>query len=304
MSLYKYVIPDRIDILENSLIRLTQPFVFNDPFECFPYIKEVAHDERVSEYLNKHQCREEEKEKMLLESWEEERERHPELNVPYEAFREFLAFKMDQSRPFIYKLVKGLASMDDPCFRSETVHALTRAMNREIGILCLTEKMDNLLMWAHYASNHTGFVIALNEKHSFFDRGSEIGHLKKVRYSITRPEVTLLDPTLSDMEHIYQWINDIFCIKSEHWDYEQEWRMIVALRNCQNVIASQQDDICLFELPKSCITGIILGCRMSTEHKEAILNVLRNDDEYRHVSIRQAEMDEKEFRLRFIELRP
>jgi hypothetical protein len=194
--------------------------------------------------------------------------------------------------------------MDDPCFRSETVHALTRAMNREIGILCLTEKMDNLLMWAHYASNHTGFVIALNEKHSFFDRGSEIGHLKKVRYSITRPEVTLLDPTLSDMEHIYQWINDIFCIKSEHWDYEQEWRMIVALRNCQNVIASQQDDICLFELPKSCITGIILGCRMSTEHKEAILNVLRNDDEYRHVSIRQAEMDEKEFRLRFIELRP
>jgi hypothetical protein len=33
------------------------------------------------------------------------------------------------------------------------------------------------------------------------------------------------------------------------------------------------------------------------------LNVLRNDDDYRHVSLRQAEMDEKEFRLRFIEIR-
>jgi hypothetical protein len=159
--------------------------------------------------------------------------------------------------------------------------------------------MDNLLMWAHYASNHTGFVIEFNEKHSFFDRGSEVGHLKKVRYSITRPEVTLLDPALSDLEHLYQWINDIFCVKSEHWDYEQEWRMIVALRNCQNVLASQQDDIYLFELPKSCITGIILGCRISTENKERILKVLRNDDEYRHVSLRQAEMDEKEFRLHF-----
>jgi hypothetical protein len=105
------------------------------------------------------------------------------------------------------------------------------------------------------------------------------------------------------MEHIYQWINDIFCVKSEHWEYEHEWRMIVALRNSQNVIASQQDDICLFELPKGCITGIILGCRMSPENKEGIFNVLRNDDEYRHVSLRQAEMDEKEFRLRFIEIR-
>ena len=163
--------------------------------------------------------------------------------------------------------------------------------------------MDNLLMWAHYASNHTGFVIEFNENNSFFGQGSEIGHLKKVRYSIARPAVTLLDPTLSDMEHIYHWINDIFCVKSEHWEYEQEWRMIVALRNCQKVIASQQDDICLCELPRSCITGIILGCRMSNENKERILNVLRNDNEYGHVSLRQAEMDEKEFRLRFLEIR-
>jgi hypothetical protein len=302
MALYKYVIPDRIDILEHSLIRLTQPFVFNDPFECFPYIKEVAHDERVSAYLNKHQCSEEEKENMLLQSWKEEQEKHSELNVTYEEFREYLKFKMDQAGSFVSDLLKGIASMDDPSFRCKTVHALTQAMNQEIGILCLTEKLDNLLMWAHYASNHTGFVIEFNEKHPFFDRGSEIGHLKKVRYSIARPEVTLLDPTLSDMEHIYHWINDIFCVKSEHWDYEHEWRMIVALKNCQNVIASQQDDVYLFELPKSCITGIVLGCRISTEHKERFLNVLRNDDDYRHVSLRQAEMDEKEFRLRFIEI--
>jgi hypothetical protein len=75
--------------------------------------------------------------------------------------------------------------------------------------------------------------------------------------------------------------------------------MIVALKKCRNVIASQQDDIFLFELPKSCITGIVLGCRMSTENRERILNLLRHDDEFRHVSARQAEMDEKEFRLHF-----
>jgi hypothetical protein len=303
MALYKYVIPDRIDILEHSLIRLTQPFVFNDPFECFPYIKEVAHDERVSEYLDRHQCGEEEKEKMFLDSWKEEREKHPEWDVTYEAFREYLKVKMDQAGSFVRDLVNGLASMEDPSFRSKTVHALAQVVNTEIGILCLTEKMDNLLMWAHYSSNHTGFVIEFDETHSFFTRGREMGHLKKVRYSITRPEVTLLDPTLSDMEHLYKWINDIFCVKSQHWEYEKEWRMIVPLGRCRNVTASPQDDIFLLELPKSCITGIILGCRMSTENKERILNVLRNDHEYRHVSFRQAEMDEQEFRLRLIEIR-
>ena len=302
MALYKYVLPDRIDILEHSLIRLTQPFVFNDPFECLPYIKEVAHDPRVREYLDKHQCSEDETEKMILESWKEERGKHPDLNVTYEQFRKYMTFKMEQLRPIAANLAKGLASMDDPSFRDWAVHALTEALNREVGILSLTEKRDNLLMWAHYASNHAGFVIEFDEKHPFFDQGREIGHLQKVRYSITRPEVILLDPALSDVEHIHQWINEIFCVKSKHWEYEQEWRMIVTLRKCQHVIAFQQNDVFLFNLPKDCITGVILGCKMSAENKERIVQVLRNDDEYRRVQLTQAEMDEREFKLQFREL--
>ena len=33
MSLYKYVTPDRLDILKNLLIRFTQPTALNDPLE-------------------------------------------------------------------------------------------------------------------------------------------------------------------------------------------------------------------------------------------------------------------------------
>ena len=302
MALYKYVIPDRIDILEHSLIRLTQPFVFNDPFECFPYIKEVTHGERVREYLNRYKCSEEEEEKMILESWKEEQEKHPELHMPYDLFKICLKLKMEQVKHFMYDPVEWTKSMNDPFHRSKIIHAIIQMTSKEIGILSLTEKMDNLLMWAHYSSNHAGFVIELDEKHSVFHQGEIAGHLQKVHYSITRPEVTFLDPTLSEVEIFNKWFNDIFCVKSEHWQYEQEWRMIVPLRNCHNVIACQQDNIYLFELPKSCITGIILGCKMSTENKERVLNILRNDDGYRHVSLRQAEMDEKEFRLYLIEI--
>ncbi|MEQ9452510.1 MAG: DUF2971 domain-containing protein [Pseudomonadales bacterium] len=63
------------------------------------------------------------------------------------------------------------------------------------GILSLTERNDNLLMWAHYAQDHTGMVIGLDPSHEFFDGSKSpkeyvrkavnehIGVLKKVRYS-------------------------------------------------------------------------------------------------------------------------
>jgi hypothetical protein len=36
MIIYKYLPPSRIDVLENSRIRFTQPAALNDPFETFP----------------------------------------------------------------------------------------------------------------------------------------------------------------------------------------------------------------------------------------------------------------------------
>src|ERR1041385_797367 len=36
MLVYKYVHPDRIDVLRNGLVRFTQAHSLNDPFETFP----------------------------------------------------------------------------------------------------------------------------------------------------------------------------------------------------------------------------------------------------------------------------
>src|SRR5690242_17127687 len=48
MRLYKYLAAERIDVLENLLIRFTQPVVFNDPFECRPIIE---NDHTTEEWL-------------------------------------------------------------------------------------------------------------------------------------------------------------------------------------------------------------------------------------------------------------
>ena len=38
---YKYVAPERLDILEKGLIRFTQPAALNDPFESTPNLQDV-----------------------------------------------------------------------------------------------------------------------------------------------------------------------------------------------------------------------------------------------------------------------
>jgi len=52
MSVYKYVRPERIDILEKSLIRFTQPAYFNDPFEMKPFVHSLASDRLLNSLSN------------------------------------------------------------------------------------------------------------------------------------------------------------------------------------------------------------------------------------------------------------
>lgn len=51
MIVYKYLHPDRIDVLRNTQIRFTQPAALNDPFEVMPNLTEVR---RFFDKLAKH----------------------------------------------------------------------------------------------------------------------------------------------------------------------------------------------------------------------------------------------------------
>lgn len=51
-SLYKFVAPDRIDILETGFIRFTQPSALNDPFELQPVFENLLTEEQLQEAAN------------------------------------------------------------------------------------------------------------------------------------------------------------------------------------------------------------------------------------------------------------
>ena len=52
MSLYKYLLPERIDVLRNAKIRFSQHMALNDPFEMKPYFEGLASDLFLTQFFN------------------------------------------------------------------------------------------------------------------------------------------------------------------------------------------------------------------------------------------------------------
>jgi hypothetical protein len=174
---------------------------------------------------------------------------------------------------------------------------LAEGFNEHVGVLSLTEKADNLLMWAHYAQQHTGFVIEFDADNLFFHQrrteSDEFGYLRKVNYSVNRPNVVLTKVTSTDM----------FLTKSKDWEYEQEWRMLRPLKDATEIREIDGETIHLFHLPKTCITQVIFGARMTEEKRHEIRSIISANTDLSHVKISEAVLDEEKFKLNLSELK-
>ena len=133
-----------------------------------------------------------------------------------------------------------------------------------MGIYSLSKNVSNELLWAHYASGHTGFAIeydidylkkSLNFNKYFqklFDL--EISYVNKV------PTLTMMDlPPHGNIERI---LKKCIGTKSKAWEYEEEIRLVF-------------DAIGLFDIDYRAITGIYFGYRMEESEIEYIMEQLK-----------------------------
>ena len=276
--LYKYVDPDRIDVLQNRCIRYSQPEAFNDPFEIKPYISNIASEEAVQSQTQE----------VLPEAL-----RPIYSGLPAElrntmTFEQFYAV----SKRFVAQNMTHVNGIFDT-FTQIVRQQVSEHIAKVIGILSLTETPDNLLMWAHYAASHEGFVIGFDDQHPYFNerRGpkDEFHYLRKVDYRKQRPNAPMIELTGTEM----------FLVKSEQWSYENEWRILRPLQDAHQINDVGPYPIHLFVFPPAIIREIILGCRMPEEMRDKIIQTVKSDKQYRDVKILQAKPDEKEFRLIF-----
>jgi hypothetical protein len=170
-----------------------------------------------------------------------------------------------------------------------TMNAEIRGVMADTAVFCLSETHDNLLMWSHYAQNHTGTVIkflALAE----IDAPTIVA--QPVRYSRQMPQLDFA--ALMDFEKVpKEIINMVTLTKSEVWAYEKEWRIIGGLRD-----KTQSYDVLPYA-PEE-VGAVYLGCNIAKEDKEEIIEVTRRL--YSKAKLFQAEKHEREFALTFNEI--
>ena len=140
---------------------------------------------------------------------------------------------------------------------------------------CLSETPSSILMWSHYAMNHTGFCI----EYDFNNLSAEnryIGeHLEKVSYADQLPSLQLasliqvmrkkLDPAFQKDPKITEATTET-CVeailtKNSVWNYEKEWRLIFL----------KQDPSLPEKIP--CASKIILGADISDSNKKLLLSL-------------------------------
>lgn len=239
MILYKYLQPARLDVLKNRRIRFTQPGDFNDPFEFRPKIREVASDAEVRAYVEEH----------FDQLVEEELAKYGALTqlLP-QADLKGLLVKQKSMLPALFQLL-------EPAAIQRLSPMIDGFLNLNVGILCLSEVRDSILMWGHYTENHQGFVVGFDANHPFFSKRrsdkDEFGFLRRVDYTPQRPQITLTDTTSP------AW----FQTKFEHWSYEKEWRVVRVLSEAEQRIDRSPFPICLFEFAPDAIREIIVGMR-------------------------------------------
>ncbi|NHH86572.1 hypothetical protein CDPAHKCJ_01713 [Cobetia sp. MB87] len=123
-----------------------------------------------------------------------------------------------------------------------------RILNRFKDILlisCFTEDYQSVLMWAHYAKNHTGICIeydisGLNELH-ILRRG-----LHPVIYNNKMIDITsLIFRQLNNQPINLLLILKSTIYKSINWSYEKEWRLLIKKSSNNYIIAPKPTKIFL-----------------------------------------------------------
>lgn len=179
----------------------------------------------------------------------------------------------------MWKKVKEVTHQQIRKFLSEFEDLRTR-----MGITCLSETDDSLLMWAHYAKNHSGICV----EYELLEFNSQL-HFSPVPIVYTDERVCIhtLETLVKDIQGLFI---ESLTTKSPEWSYEKEWRIIRDNSACGN----KWDDVkkgALLEAP--CPKSITLGCMAKSEYEK----IVRQYCEENKINLYKMEKSKENYRL-------
>lgn len=192
---------------------------------------------------------------------------------------EILAMKGD-----VFEKIEAMSNfMGKNIPRSETIKAYARLdesirktrkmFGERVGIECFTQSPTDVLMWSYYANKHEGICVEYDFSKAFDPPPHSL--LLPVCYSQNRPLVnleTMIDPTTQQTNP--EWFPSVFpsiirswITKSEEWEREKEWRLIV--------FPIENDSCRSIKLP--IMSRIIAGINISEENYEIAADIARQN---------------------------
>jgi hypothetical protein len=263
--LYKYLSADRIvNVLEGGTVRFTALLNTNDSFEVRSTFKKLAGprflkmlaeqmDDTVSEANIDAMIAEQLKEAGL--GWFPKEVALQMIEAQHGG--KFLAVLRAQMQTAVDTFM--LPCLNDP----KNAEALLEKLGHELLCFSLSERSDSAPMWAHYAANHAGFVVAFDTEHEWFKHRKN-GQKTRIQ------KVTYFDGMV---EEPLENVSAALISKTTDWAYEKEWRLYVTEDQVDATFGGANDPVHVLNFPASAIDRVIVGSKATAE--TVILRFLR-----------------------------
>lgn len=136
----------------------------------------------------------------------------------------------------------------DPQALKDMQEELIQKVEREIGLYCLSEVPDSILMWSHYANNHKGYCLEFDATEN-----TPFGTAEKVIYENEYPIYEHFNTSSEKLDEL------LFFTKYKGWEYEKE-RRLIDIKNGSGWRT----------YPSELLKGVIFGVRMPDDDKAKI----------------------------------
>lgn len=146
----------------------------------------------------------------------------------------------------------------------------------KMGVLSLSRTPTSILMWSHYASNHTGLVFEFEPKY----RTSCLAKPIKVDYKISYDVLSYVVERKAREE---QYIKELLT-KFKDWEYEEEYRVIELEFNGEK------------KFHKDELKSIIFGLKATPKDMDAMIQLCQTNG-FLHVKFQKAEAVHGKFEL-------
>lgn len=191
---------DRLSSLKKNEVWFSDPARFNDPFDLRPNIRDLVPDRW---------CSNEEfalaRRRALASLLSDGNAYQGALFIDPALMDEFQAWVNDDA--------------NDESDLDLRLRTAIEARIAQFGVVCLTPRLDNLLMWAHYANNGQGFCI---EYEVDWDHQTPDIRYVPVQYSSAVPELCFSEAMFTP----HQFLMRVIASKHSDWAYEQEVRLV------------------------------------------------------------------------------